>query len=367
LTGIPACRQTLAIQGIPIPIGVLHDFPPADGGAAFEWAVRLGIGENAVRLPGSVELIHVDADGLPLPGGSEASVRRAFEQLEAAGVLAVLGPAISDNAIVVQPLADAAGLVTLNYAGAEATRGRACFHYQIGSLEDEPSFLAAHLLERGLLRVALVQDSTFIGRRMSDFFAEACLAIGVSLVARVMAEPARAGAALADIRAIQPDALVSLGLWDLPRALSLELRGSGWDLPACANSALIYGHHSPEWARDWEGWTYCDTVSEANPRYRALVETATAAGQAAGPGTAGAVDMGRLLAEAIARAHPLTRAGVLAALERVKSLPATSGRAGTLMGFGAWDRGALKGEFIVIRQWRDGRSVEWNGDATSTD
>src|SRR5262249_61517697 len=75
-----------------------------------------------------------------------------------------------------------------------------------------------------------------------------------------------------------------------------------------------------------------------------------------GPGEAGAYDMGRLLAEGVARAPELTRAGVRAGLERVKALPAASGRAGTLMGFGNWDRGALKGPYLVLREWRGGVS-----------
>jgi hypothetical protein len=28
------------------------------------------------------------------------------------------------------------------------------------------------------------------------------------------------------------------------------------------------------------------------------------------------------------------------------------------MGFGVWDRAALKGHFLVLREWRDGRSVQ---------
>jgi len=28
------------------------------------------------------------------------------------------------------------------------------------------------------------------------------------------------------------------------------------------------------------------------------------------------------------------------------------------MGFGNWDRGALKGPYLVLREWRGGRSVE---------
>jgi hypothetical protein len=90
----------------------------------------------------------------------------------------------------------------------------------------------------------------------------------------------------------------------------------------------------------------------------ALSATASAAGRSAGPGEAGAYDMGRLLAEGIARAPELTRAGIRAGLERVKALPAATGRTGTRMGFGNWDRGALKGEYLVLREWRGGTSIE---------
>ena len=349
------------MEGLPIKLGVLADFPGGDGGEAFEWAVRMGLDEVGSRLPGPVEFIREVAQGLPLPGGSEASVRAAFTRLDDAGVLAVLGPAISDNAVVVRPMADAAGIATLNYTGGEQTRSRAGFHYQIGSLEDEPAFLAAHLLERNLIRVALAHDTTFVGRRMADFFDDAASASGLQLVVRSAWNPGAQGAdrLLSTLRAADPDVVVSLGLWDLPRVLSEEMAATGWTAPACANSALIYGHHDPKAAKGWEGWTYCDTFSEENSRYATLSSRAAAAGKTAGPGAAGAFDMGRLIGEGLALAHPLTRTAVLTALERVKALPAASGHAGTLMGFGHFDRGALKGRFIVIRRWRAGQSVAW--------
>jgi len=45
-------------------------------------------------------------------------------------------------------------------------------------------------------------------------------------------------------------------------------------------------------------------------------------------------------------------------LELVKLVPAAEGWAGTTLGFGHWDRGALHGEYLVLRQWRGGTSVE---------
>ena len=47
-----------------------------------------------------------------------------------------------------------------------------------------------------------------------------------------------------------------------------------------------------------------------------------------------------------------------AQLERVKQLPATSGREGTMMGFGSWDHAALKGPYLVLRTWREGHTVQ---------
>lgn len=353
--------------GLPLRIGVIHDFPASDGGAAFEWAVRRGCAEVEAsgRLPGPLEFLHQPALGLPLPGGSAHSVEQAFERLEEQGVLAILGPAITDNAIVALPLSARAGLPCINYAGDEEARGEFMFHFQIGSLEEEPSFLAAHLTARGLARVALIQDSSHVGRRLADFFEGACAAAGAELAARSLIRPDGAGAdrAVATVRRAEPQALAFLGMWASAHAVAQARAGARWDVPAVANSALIYGHVDPAWARDWEGWTYTDTVSDGNRRYRALCAAAGAAGLAGGPGQAGAFDMGRLLAEGIARAPYLTRAGVARGLERVKALPAATGCDGTLMGFGQWDRGALKGRYLVLRQWRAGSSVELEGSA----
>jgi hypothetical protein len=69
-------------------------------------------------------------------------------------------------------------------------------------------------------------------------------------------------------------------------------------------------------------------------------------------------DIGRLLGEALALAPGRDRPGVREGLERVKRLPAASGHAGTLMGFGQWDHAALKGEYLVLRTWRGGRTVQ---------
>ena len=64
------------------------------------------------------------------------------------------------------------------------------------------------------------------------------------------------------------------------------------------------------------------------------------------------------MAEAISRARVASGPGLTEGLERIKAIPATSGEPGTLMGFGRCDRGALKGRYLVVREWKDGTSRE---------
>ena len=335
-----------------IRVGVLHDFVRPDGGASFEWAVRLGIGEVEAtgRLPAPVVFTHEPAHD---------DVAAAFARLVDRGVLAILGPAITDSALAVRPLVDEAGVPCINYAGNDEARSAWLFHFQIGSLEDEPALLVEHLVRRRLTRVVLVQDTSRVGNRMATFFRDAAAA-RCELTAHLRVEPDGAGIprAVAAARRAKPDALAFVGFWRAAHGLAIEMKAQDWTVHAVANSALMYGHADPAWARDWDGWTYVDTFSETNPRFAALARTAAAANRTAGPGEASAYDMGRLLAEGIARAPELTRAGIRAGLERVKALPAATGRAGTLMGFGNWDRGALKGPYLVLREWRGGLSVE---------
>ena len=55
---------------------------------------------------------------------------------------------------------------------------------------------------------------------------------------------------------------------------------------------------------------------------------------------------------------PRTGPGMKEGLEEVKRLPAASGYEGTTMGFGCFDHAALKPNSLVLRTWKDGKSVE---------
>ena len=342
----------------PVRVGVLLDFPQADGGAATEAAVRRGIAEVSAsgRLDREIELVVRPVAGLPM--GSEHDVVTGFRELAGAGCVLVVGPSISDNALITTPIGDAIGLVTINYTGGERTRGHYGFHYQVGSLEEEPVVLAGRLVERGAARPAVVHDRSPVGRRYAECFDDAAAALDLEIAARHAVSPLVEDAAAPVSRLLEsgPDSIVYLGLGMSARPVALALTGAKWTAPVLANSALMFGYARPEWRDGWAGWEYLDAIADDNERRQQLAAQDPALGAA--PVPCALVDIGRLAGEAIARTDHLTRDGIRDALERVKRLPAACGYEGTTMGFGVYDHGALAGEFLVLREWRDGRTIQ---------
>ena len=340
----------------PIRIGVLYDFPQHDGGEGFEEALRLGLAERADKLDRPTELHPLHVAGLPT--GTERAVRDGFRALDEAGVLLVVGPSISDNGLIVKELADDARLPVINYTGGEITRGEWMFHYQVGSLEEEPVVLAQHLAERGLMSVGVLYDDSAVGRHYVDAFIAAAADNSVEIVASsaVSSVAEDLSGPVKRMRDAEPVSLCYLGVGMAARPVALAVKELAWSVPVVANSALMFGYIRKDWRADWEGWTYIDTIADDNRVRVALKQRAPRT--AAGSVGVAAYDIGRLIVDGIARGGHLTRAGVRHGLEHVKRLPATSGYAGTAMGFGVWDHAALKGGYLVLRQWRDGRSVQ---------
>ena len=338
----------------PVRIGLLYDFPQGDD--LFAHAFRLGLDDVGDRLDREVELIEQHARGLP--SGSEHEVVEGFDALCTQGVLVIVGPSISDNALIVAPLTDQRRVPAINYTGGERTRSEWMFHYQVGSLEEEPPVLAARMVERGLRRAAVLFDQSPVGRRYAEAFEAARARLGLEVTGSASVSPLSENVVgvLEQLRDGKPDVLVYFGLGVASRAVALARAELAWDVPVLANSALMFGYARPDWRDGYAGWEYLDTVADDNRMRAALRERSRRA--AGGPIGCAAYDIGRLVGEAIARAEHLTRAGVAEGLRRVKQLPATSGHEGTLMGFGYWDHAALKGHFLVLREWRDGRSVQ---------
>ena len=138
-------------------------------------------------------------------------------------MIAIIGPSISDNALIAAPLCDAARIPAINYSGGERTRSQWMFHYQVGSLEEEPPVLAARMVERGLRRAAVVFDQSPVGRRYAECFeaARARLGLEVTGTASISSLAETADDILARLRGGNPDVLVYLGLGVSSRAVAL--------------------------------------------------------------------------------------------------------------------------------------------------
>jgi ABC-type branched-subunit amino acid transport system substrate-binding protein len=311
------------------------------------------------RLDRDVKLIARQAHGLP--AGTIHDVERCFSELVSSGALAIIGPAVSDNGLVVGRLAESAEIPCINYTGGEKTRSAWMYHYQVGSLEEEPLVLLEHLRSVGLDDIALVHDRTPVGRGYAETFNAGAESMGIRVVANVAVDPLADTASgfvdvLKRLRLADPGALCTLGMGVAARGLARALDEEHWQIPVVANSALMFAYLHRDWRELWKGWIYVDTLSDSNTTLAALRERDRRTG--GGPVGVAAYDIGRLLGEGLARTAHLTRSGVRAGLESVKRLPAASGREGTTMGFGNYDHAALKGPYLVLRKWEGGKSVE---------
>ena len=343
----------------PIRIGIVNDMAEAPPGPYdLEPWLRFATEEclAAGRIDRPVEFIQSYALGLPC--GTAAAVERAIAELVEQDVLLIVGPAIGDNALVATPLAERYRVPILNWAGSERARSPYMFHLQVGSHEEDSIVVARHVHGRGMARIGVVHDRSRIGRHHLDFFRAEADLLGMRIAATVSVDVVAADASseMAELVAARPDCVVYLGIGQAGPAVARALAGLEWEGLRALNTAGIFGY-VPEIGRLYEGWHYVDMYSDDN---RTLAEALERPGlpKAHKFHVAARTDLGRLVAEGIARAPELTRDGIREGLERIKCLPAAEGHEGTLLGFGNHDRGALHGRYLVMRIWRGGQSVQ---------
>lgn len=340
-------------------VGILNDMadaPPAPGDIT-EWLERE---VEAVRTSGRLDarVEYAYSYGLGLPSGTAEAIVRAYEELAAQDVALIVGPAIGDNALVATPLAERHRIPTINWAGAERARGKYMFHHQVGSHEDESLVMARHMAAIGATRLGVIYDISPIGTRHLQYLKDEAGIIGIEIVASEGISPLAEDASgeVAKVMESEPDGFVYLGLGVSAPAVARALTGRAWQGPRIMNTAGIRGYHA-DFAQICDGWIYIDMHSDGNRTLKALREELHLPPQQSLMAAKGH-DIGRLVAEGLARAKDFSREGMRIGLEQVKWLPAAEGEEGTLLGFGIHDRGALHGRYLVVRQWLSGESVE---------
>jgi branched-chain amino acid transport system substrate-binding protein len=342
----------------PVRVGILNDMSDDPSFIGVGRWVELAVGElvRAGRLDRGVELVVASAPGLP--DGTAAAVERAYRELVERDVLVVVGPAIGDNALALTPLVERLSVPTLNWTGVERARGEHMFQVQVGSHEDESVLLARHLAEAGARRLGVVSDRSPIGRRHLEYLIAEADVLGIQVATSASLSPLAevADEEVAAVLGVDLDAVVYLGLGLSAPAVAGALAAAGWHGLRAMNTAGMRGHQ-PGWALAVDGWTYVDMYADDNRTLAALAERMGPEGWNPMVAAVG-YDLGRLVAEGLARAPQWTPSGVRAGLEQVKWLPAAEGHEGTLLGFGIRDRGALHGRYLVLRRWQSGVSTQ---------
>ena len=318
----------------------------------FEEALESGELDRPVQL-----IIHM-ANGLP--SGTAEAVTIAYEALLAERVIGIVGPGVTDNCLVTQPLAERHAVPTLNFPGTEHSRGVYGFQFQLGSLSDEGPMIVAELVNRGHASVAVIRDQSAIGAEYFDYFDQACQRFGLAIVSDQRVSPVATdlSAAVAAVKASAAPALVYLGLGLVVAPLAAALAAANWAPPRFINTAFLHGYMNPDALAALEGWVGVDMVDPNNAVSQAFLDRFEKryGERPNDPLHTCFYDMATMTVEGLRWAPVLTSDGFRRGLERAHQIPSACGGAGTVMGFSPWDRAAYKGpDWLLFQTVRDGR------------
>jgi len=353
--------KRIAMNSEPIKIGLLLDVALPDGSPlreiqAIELRFEDALASGEIDRP--IELVTRQAHGLP--SGTGANVVRAFQELAREDVLGILGPGITDNCLVTQPLAESYRIPTLNFPGTEHSRGEYGFQFQLGSLSDEGPLIVNELLALGHTKIGVVRDQSPIGAEYFDYFDQACVRNGLTIASDRRLSPIAtdANAAVASAKESGATALVYLGLGLTVPAVTAGLKALSWDPPRFLNTAFLFGYIDPAALAALEGWVGVDMIDEENRTYQEFLSRFEKryGYRPLGPLAPCFYDMATMTVEGLRWAPELTADGFRRGLERAHQLPAAAGGEGTVMGFSPWDRAAYKGrDWLLFQTVRNGR------------
>ena len=354
----------------PLKVGFLHEglFPE---GAAFHQsigrAIELRFDEALARGEVDRPIQLIEASGRGLPNGTAKAVQDAWLQLADAGALVILGPGKTDNAIAVKPLFEEYGIPTINFPGTTKSRGEYGFQYQVGALYEDGPMLVRAIKAQGFSTVAVVRDKSPVGNEYFEYFTDACDRLGITIKADVKCSPIATDLSVQvdTVKQSGADVLVYLGFGAVLVELSATLRKQKVDLPRFTTTAgLHFYSKSPEDKKILEGWIYVDMIDEDNTVLRHMSdEIKSRWGIDSFSTMFGCLyDMATLAALGLSYATVYTPEGVKEGLDLVHHIPSALGAQGTVMGFGPYERTALKGpDYLVLRRMTSETTVRYIG------
>ena len=351
--------MALANNAEPFKVGFLDEGPWGspenfEQGPGMALRIRFEEAFASGELDRPVELVFAHTQGLP--SGTAHAVREGWRSLAEQGALAIIGPGITDNCIAVVDLFEAAHVPTINFPGTTRSRGQYGFHYQLGALYDDGPIIARAIASAGFTEVAVIRDHSPIGQEFFEFFLEECESKALNITCDVKCSPiATEFASIVDhVRSANPQVLVYLGYGQVLLDLSRALAAADWIPPRYTVSAGMHWYSKTSKERAvLSGWIYVDQVDEENVVLRHLVEACRARSGADGfsPMFGTMYDVATLVVLGLRFATVHTPEGVKEGLERIHLVPSALGASGTVMGFGPFERTALKGkDYLLLRQ-----------------
>ncbi|MEB3070273.1 ABC transporter substrate-binding protein [[Mycobacterium] vasticus] len=348
----------------PLRVGLVQDWalglqPTQD----YYDAVRLGLDEAVEDglLERPVELEIKEAWGLP--NGTAHDVHQAWRELVDSGVLAVIGPSMSEDSVSLRDTIETLKVPTLTLSATFGFGGEYCFQTPNGTFADETQVGVDYLRHIGVSSMGLVYDMNFIGEEYGRSALHAArrrkLTVSSSQMVPSFATHDMLVDSLGKIRHSGAEALMYVGVGALHLQLASALAELDWNPPKVTGTSFIGSIEGFERKQDFEGWVGVEQFDERNPVFVKLMDSFERRfGRRPAHGyTAVGYDQGRLLAEGLANAKPTSPSGVKAGLEMVRMLPAAAGAPGTVMSLAPYDHRAYKGDYFVLRTIKNGENV----------
>jgi hypothetical protein len=342
----------------PARIGLLFDYIGADGGhdenvlPSLQLVADEYLEQGVLDRP--VEFVVRQVQGLP--NGSFRAVREAFFELVEEDALVIFGPWVSENGAALSRYVEELGEVPcITMGGTESMLGEWMFGLPAGSLEEEPIIMATVAVFDGCRTVGIAFEDSLIGHEYLRTTRAACEDAGLRITTEVAIPQVQADKreAMTMLAAEKPDAIVHVGFGLGLVGMNAALDEIGWMPPRYTTTAFEFAATDPWWRQQLAGWIGLDQYDERNPTAQAFLDRFQQRYDRRPEYffPLYCYDVGRLMMLAIAAARPLTGAGVKAALEKIKMLPAASGAPGTRMRFGRYIRNGWVGsEFLVARR-----------------
>lgn len=351
-----------------IKVGLMADWKAGELLKPFRDAATLAF-EDAIEdgmIDRPVELIERDIDGLPT--GSTENVLRAWKELAAEGVVAIIGPHISENAIALRHYIETEGRIpSIGWPGTDRWQGPWTFALNQGSLVEEGSLIANFLAHRGAKKVATVTENTAIGAEYLAFLQKAAKLEGVRLIDNIPISQVAEDLApvVAALKTSGADAIVYCGFGVPINRLANAMRGS-WSEGKMPLVVFTTGFLTTPWLeggmRACQGMYGVDLYDESNPLTGEFADRFEArfGYRSANYYTVTGYDIAAVVARGIAYAHPLSPEGVKEGMEQVKYMPAVSGGPRTLISYGPYvRRGWMGPDYLIIREAIDAEGDLW--------